>query len=268
MGRRLLWISVILVLTGAVNARAALMTAAREAQLEAWLNQGDLEFTNIFTKQVGSDSADFHAAVDGDGSTITLMQVASIEGRTAAEPGVGNVLGGYNPQSWKSNGSNNLSPLNGDRTAFIFNLDTAVKLAQRLNGYGLAQTYNHINWGPSFGQSAVGTQIFDLTTSSDLTTGSVMQNAYGPPTNGNGFYRGTNLLGDSFNSHRTGADGGLTEVTFGALEAYTFSPAAATSATAPEPGSLAILGVLGLAACGHHRRRRARPGISVQASSA
>lgn len=255
MGRRILWTTVILFLTGAVNAQAALMTSAREAQLEAWLGQGNLDFTNIFTKQADSRSEDLHAAVDEQGSTITLMQVASIEGRTGSEPGVGNVLGGYNPQSWKSDGSGFLTPLAHDRTAFVFNLNTAVKLSQRLDFSGLFQTYNDIQLGPSFGQTSGSAPIFDLTTNSDLTNGSVMQNSYGPPTNGNGLVWGTNLLGDSFSTHRLGADDGRTEVTFGALEVYTFSPAAASSAPAPEPGSLAILGALGLAACSHRWRR-------------
>lgn len=71
-----------------------LLTPAFELQLEAWLGEGDLDFTNVYTRIAADDNLDFHAAADGQGRTFTLVEVVWL-GNTY-------VIGGYNPQSWRT----------------------------------------------------------------------------------------------------------------------------------------------------------------------
>ena len=73
---------------------APLLIPDYATQLEAWLGQGDLTFTKVYTKAAGHDASDFHAATDGQGATFTLFQ--------AIYQDTPYVLGGYNPQSWSS----------------------------------------------------------------------------------------------------------------------------------------------------------------------
>ena len=59
--------SLALLLSGAGRAKATLITAADQSQLESWLGEGPLTLTNIYTKKAGDTAANFHAAVDGQG---------------------------------------------------------------------------------------------------------------------------------------------------------------------------------------------------------
>jgi hypothetical protein len=67
------------------------------------------------------------------------------------------VVGGYNPQSWNSSNSYNLTPNDPDRTAFIYNLTSSTIQRQNLTGEGASgsgaiQTFNAQNYyGLSFG---------------------------------------------------------------------------------------------------------------------
>jgi hypothetical protein len=148
-----------------------ILTPAYETQLEAWLGQGPLTFTNLYAKAPGDDSGTFHSAVDGQGATFTLFE--AVFGSSAY------ILGGYNPQSWASCCDFNYTFPDDTRTAFIYNLTTGVMQTQRLTSdpfdgfHGMAQTFNDPSFGPTFGGG------HDLYVSSNLSEGSAVQVSYG-----------------------------------------------------------------------------------------
>jgi len=102
--------SIAVLLLASTNGRAAtvvgddgLLTSGGASQLETWLTRssllsytGPLTFTNIFTKQGGSTSENFHTAADRKGPTISVMQVTGTFGTA--------IIGGFNPLSWNSLG--------------------------------------------------------------------------------------------------------------------------------------------------------------------
>ena len=87
-------------------------------QLERWLGAGPLDLRNIYTREQGHNSRDFHAAADGAGMTFTLLQVTDNFGQSR-------IVGGYNPQSWSSTDGWHETPRDWQRTAFIFNFTDA-----------------------------------------------------------------------------------------------------------------------------------------------
>jgi hypothetical protein len=85
-----------------------LLTGSDANQIGTWLDatalySGSLQFTNAFTKVVGSTSLNFHNAVDGIGPTIVVMSATYTDNAGVAHT---NLIGGFNPQSWNSNGYN------------------------------------------------------------------------------------------------------------------------------------------------------------------
>lgn len=130
-----------------------LLSAASANQLESWLGQGPLTLTNVFDKAPGSTTIDFHAAADGKGATFSIIEFPNDPTGMPFDKPI--VVGGYNPQSWNSSGAFNVTPLDVDRTAFVFNLTQSLKFDQRRDAatenYGLYQTYNFANNGPAFG---------------------------------------------------------------------------------------------------------------------
>lgn len=110
-------------------------------QLETWLNPGlgnQVIFNRIFVKWTGDGltAANFHAAADGKGATISLMRVSNAGNQ---------IIGGYNPFSWSTSGGYNYT---NSGNAFIFNLNTTTKLNQNSNPY---QTVMNSTYGPTFG---------------------------------------------------------------------------------------------------------------------
>ncbi|UMR33221.1 PEP_CTERM-anchored TLD domain-containing protein [Massilia sp. MB5] len=228
----LLAVSLLATSTGAAAA-TTLLSAKEQAQLSAWLGEGNLALTNIYTKAAGHTAKNFHAAVDGKGRTFSLMQATDSNGQTW-------LVGGYNPQSWSSAGKYNVTENQVDRTAFLFNL-TSGKLhrqtpkANGLDAVGAYQTYNDSKYGPTFGWG------HDLYVPDDLTHGgySLMYsyiNPYAPDTS-------TSLLnGAPFDGYN---------VTFGAMEVYS------VAAVVPEPATYGML-LLGMGVLGVCARRRNR----------
>jgi hypothetical protein len=99
----------------------------------------DMDLTRIFAKQTGDTSQDWHAAVDGQGATFTVIELANA--------GIENMrIGGYNGGSWHSSGSWGVNATN-----FLFNLDTGIKYLQEGYGGTLYSTYNRGDYGPTFG---------------------------------------------------------------------------------------------------------------------
>ena len=107
---------------------STLITPAGFTQLESWLGQGDITLTKVFSHTAGDGktSYNFHAAVDGLGATFTVIQLLATQGNQAQ------VIGGYNPQSWNSTNSYNITPTDAARTAFLFNLTNVAIQRQKL----------------------------------------------------------------------------------------------------------------------------------------
>jgi hypothetical protein len=190
-----------------------LLTAAYQTQLETWYGQGDLVFTNIYTKSSGHTAADFHTAVDGLGATFFLMSVDKDPNYSFSNISGPQIVGGYNPQSWKSDFSYNLTPNDADRTAFIYNLTHGIIQRQNLTGvgsYGGSQTWNSPFAGPSFGET-------DFVLDNNLNAGSGKL--------------GNSYLGDGHNSYGFGTGDIIANTGFGDyirfsvsdLEVYTFT---------------------------------------------
>ena len=215
---------------GSIVTGGQLLNQTNANQLAAWLGQGDLTFTNVFSSAPsGTGAAAFHTAVDGIGPTFILIQTSL------------GLVGGYDPVSWGSpvNGAYTLDPTNAGRTAFIYNLSTSTLFSQLLvgqndptnNNAGQYQTFNFLPYGPTFGGG------HDLTVNaSDLGSGFSFSYSYG-----NGYFQ-PNLFGQI----------DQTNFTITRVEAFTF---AQTSAT-PEPATFALCGGV-LAVLGMVRRRRA-----------
>lgn len=224
----MVWAS--LMAAGMAQAGTALLSAQDQAQLAAWLGEGNVRFNSIYTKTDGDTAAQFHAAVDGKGRTVSVMRASNNAGQSW-------LIGGYNPQSWNSSGQFNLTVKNEDRTAFLFNL-TAGKMHRQvldvngLGGVGSYQTYNDRGIGPAFGLGS------DLYVGNDLKTGYSLLYSYIDPVTGGW---NTSLLDGS--PYHAG------NVTFGAIEVYSI-------AAVPEPGTygMLLLGLLGMLGWAGYRR--------------
>ena len=202
-----------------------------EAQLERWLGAGDQIFENLYTRQPGDTSLDFHAAVDGRGPTFTLMRVSD-------PPGNSYLIGGYNPQSWEFDTGWNITERDFQRTAFLFNYTAPAVYRQLLTEFelpsqGSFQTYNAANQGPSFGAGP------DLFVNDRLDTALSWRLSYGDPSG-----EGRSIIDQSTGGRLFDID---------AMELYAVSPI-------PEPAQAAMLaaglGLVGFALRRHGAGRR------------
>ena len=216
-----------LMLAGAVPAWAssiiggsALLDASGHAQLERWLGQGKFDLSNVFTRDLDDTSVDFHAAADGRGPTFTLMQVTNDTGQSF-------LVGGFNPQSWSSTDGWHNTPRDPYRSAFIFNLTEPALYRQVLSNYvlpsqGERQTFNGIDYGPTFGTG------HDLYVNASLTAAFSWQVTYGDPLDS-----GLSVIDRSLGGQL---------VAVNALEVFTLSPIPEPAAYVMLLGGLALLG--------------------------
>ena len=199
---------------------SGILTQSGADQLAAWLGEGDLALTDIFshTSGDGKTSLDFHGAADGMGRTFSVLRVTNVNG-TASDL----IVGGYNPHSWNSSNSTYFANALSDRTAFLFNLSAGTKNPERLDSGGEYQTGNYSTSGPDFGGGD------DLQVNTSLDDG--YANAYS--------YTGQLI-------------GGVRSIslTFSHLDVFTITPV-------PEP-STALLGAIGLAGILSRRFRNGR----------
>ncbi|HET8728727.1 MAG TPA: PEP_CTERM-anchored TLD domain-containing protein [Alphaproteobacteria bacterium] len=230
-----------------ITGGSALLTDAHASQLETWLGQGPISLTNIFTKTTGQNTVDWHQAVDGEGPTITVMevlpgtyQVHDDQGQHAVTTTESILIGGYNPQSWSSAGDYTITLPDSMRTAFLFNLSDTIKQDQNLSSEGDAasgsyQVYNTASYGPTFGGG------HDLVVDSLLLGGYTKNYSFG----------GTSFAADIMN-----LGGFYTEqIRIGGLETFTIA-AYQPPAAVPEPSTLVLIGA-GFVALGVIRRRKA-----------
>jgi hypothetical protein len=148
------------------------------------------------------------------------------------------IIGGYNPQSWDSLNDYHVTPLDSQRTAFLFNLTTTAIQRQKLSTLdnpfpGQYQTYNTADYGPTFGGG------HDLYVDYSLTNGYGYQYSYGPDGQD-----GLNIAGRTY----SGVD-----IVYGAIEVYTIRDGVAAS---PEPASLTLFAFLGVPLLGYAGLRR------------
>jgi hypothetical protein len=209
---------------GAVVVGGSLLSPGDANQIETWIGQGPITLTNIYTKQNGQTSIDFHNAVDGQGRTVSVFRV--FDGIASQ------LIGGYNPQSWTFFDGYHFTPLDAQRTAFIFNLTVPAIQRQNLIGEGAVssgeyQSYNFFTYGPTFGGG------HDLTVDFALTTGGAHNYSYGGTSGVDNILNG--LASDS-------------TLEVGALEVYLVTP---------EPVSAIVWGLVALVGFGAvwHKRR-------------
>ncbi|MBZ2206840.1 PEP_CTERM-anchored TLD domain-containing protein [Massilia soli] len=217
---------------GAILGGSALLDASGHAQLERWLGQGKFDVSNVFTRGLDDSSVDFHAATDGRGPTFTLMQVTNASGHSF-------LVGGFNPQSWSSSDGWHDTPGDPYRSAFIFNMTEPALYRQVLSDYvlpsqGERQTFNGIDYGPTFGTG------HDLYVNAALTAAFSWQVTYGDPLDS-----GLSIIDRSLGGQLVKVD---------ALEVFTLSPI-------PEPATYAML-LAGLALLGGAIRRACPSSVS------
>jgi hypothetical protein len=134
---------------GVVEIPQPLLNPAQQNQLRTWIGAQGATFTSIFRNdRTGTKTAaDFHAAADRRGPTVSVMEVINPQtGQVVA------LIGGFNPNSWDAAiGHWITDTLGAARQPFLFNLTTGTALEQRTDTYGPYETYHVPQYGPTFG---------------------------------------------------------------------------------------------------------------------
>lgn len=167
-----------------VQEKPALLTEADTDHLGAWLDDGRLAFARLYKKEPGHTARDFHRAVDGQGPTITIVEILAGQAYNYTTRRFDNqrqIVGGYNPRCWHSAGTWNFTLADECRNAFLFNLTTGEIQRQNLRGQGLNesgiyQTYNATEYGPIFGGG------YDLCIDATLDYGEFYNYSFGATT--------------------------------------------------------------------------------------
>lgn len=212
---------------GDIRGGSTLLDSGSHAQLERWLGQGGFDLFNIYTRNAGDTSVDFHAAADGKGATFTLMRLTNATGESF-------LVGGFNPQHWSATDGWHLTQSDSYRSAFLFNLTAPAMYHQVsstfvLPSQGERQTFNGIDYGPTFGTG------HDLYVNGSMETAFSWQVTYGNPS----LDQGKSIIDRSTGGQIVRVD---------ALEVFTISPI-------PEPATYAML-LGGLALLSGAARRR------------
>lgn len=215
---------------GAVVIGGSLLTPGDANQIETWLGEGPITLTNIYTKVTGQTAFDFHTAADGQGRTVSVMKV--FDGVSTQ------LIGGYNPQSWAPLDAYHITPLDAQRTAFLFNLTGTIIQRQNLISEGAAgsgqyQTYNFVFQGPTFGTG------YDLFVDFSLNSGDANNFSYGGTS-------GTDNILNGVASY--------TPFEVGALDVFS------VASVVPEPASLMVWGLMGLVGIGAIWQKRRTSG--------
>lgn len=145
---------------GVITNSSEIITSTEHQTLVEWLGE-DFDLTLIFAKEDGDTADDWHAAVDNQGATFTIMEI--INGDDVR------IVGGYNIYDWDSTSA----WLQSDSTEnFLFNL-TSGEVYEK-NDATTFQTYNSADYAVGFGAG------IDLLVNFDLTTGYAnIGNSYG-----------------------------------------------------------------------------------------
>jgi hypothetical protein len=216
---------------GMITNNSEILSAADHEQLSTWLGE-DVDLTRIFAKGVdGTNSFDWHDAVDNQGRTFTIMEVFNGTDKRIA--------GGYNQFNWSSTGRTVQST---NKENFLFNLTSGIKYQK--NNPNQIQTYNLSRYGMTFGGG------HDLYVNRDLTTGYTnIGDSYGDTSrNGTDEYRNEFM-------------GSYSNWTIGKYETFTLSASTVdfgnTVSNVPVTIAMGSLAMLGLG-FGASRRRKSK----------
>jgi hypothetical protein len=218
---------------GTLIGGSALLDDASQAQIARWLGAGPVTLRKLYAKEAGASAAAFHAAADGKGPTIVVMELTN-------DDGLAFTVGGYNPQSWSSSDGWHVTQADAERVGFLFNLTTPGVYRQVPSDYvlpsqGARQTFNGIDYGPTFGTG------HDLYVNRTLDVAFSWRVTYGDPAG-----EGKSIVDGSL---------GGKIVRVNALEVFAISPV-------PEAPVGAML-VAGLALVGVIARRRAGGAVRI-----
>jgi len=185
-----------------------LLNNAGANQLESWLGQGSVDFTNVWSGTAGDTATDWHSAVDGVGATVSIYDITYNNQNY--------LIGGYTDTDWGVYG------YQSDSDAFIFNLTSGFAKDVSTGSTSVYATYSNSYYFATFGGG---------------------HDIYGGNTTLGGAYNGYVWPGHSYgeplyNGNIIDGAGIFTYVQVNGLESYTIS-----AASVPEPSTVLLMGV-------------------------